>query len=63
MAKFYRVSQKSRAIYAVNIIAQYCNILCKVITKCFQYDDQFRPSRDPDYLNGLSTTILCDLVT
>ena len=26
-------------------------------------DDQFRPTRIPDYLNGLSTMILRDLVT
>ena len=58
IAKFYRVSQKSHTVYATNIIARYCNILClcNVIAKCFQYDDQFRLSRDPDYLNGFTHT-------
>ena len=30
-------------VYATNIIARYCNILCDVISKCFQYDDIFVP--------------------
>ena len=34
-------------------------VLCNY--KCFQYDDQLRPSRDLNSLSGLSTTILCDL--
>ena len=61
--KFHRVSPKSQTIYAMNIIVHICNLLRNVILKCFQYDDQFRPNRDPDYLNGLYRIILCDLVT
>ena len=45
------------------VVVRYSDILCNVITKFLQYDDQFRPSRDPDYLNALSTMNLCDLVT
>ena len=52
IAKFYIVSQISNteSVYAINIIVRCCNLLCNVVTKCSKYDDQFRPSGDPDYL-------------
>ena len=35
-------------MYAMCIIVRYCNYSANVIPKYFQYDDQFRPSRDPE---------------
>ena len=44
--KLYRVSQKSYTVYVIGIVVRYYNTLCNVITKCFQYEDQFHSSRD-----------------
>ena len=55
------------SVSGINSI-RFCYTLCNVITKCFQYDDHFRPTGDPDrahcpdYLNGLCIIILCDVV-
>ena len=61
--KFYRVSQKLLAVYAISIIVRYCNCCVNVTPKCFQYDDQFRLSRHAELSKWLSTITLCALVT
>ena len=45
VTKFYRVSQNHTPYTQKTLL--HGIVIYYVITKCFQYDDQFRPSRDP----------------